>query len=205
MDVSLRSARVDRRGLEVPQPLRGAVPLAALGVLPLALGLGGLIRPLSGLVFAALFVAAGALRWSFAYHELRDLRHAADDELRRRPRRHTPSALLSWRSDELTSEHHRLELAHTLAQLERDLSPARLPGASPLNRVAARPQVDLIRRIEARLEALELPVGPRAVLQLEDLLTLPESPLYSRERAAELRTSLLDTLAALSTVDRDNR
>jgi hypothetical protein len=204
MDVSLHGARVDRRGLEVPQPLRGAVPLAAFGIVPLALGLGGVIRPLSGFVFAAIFVAAGALRWSFAYRELSDLRHAADDELRRRPRRYTPSALLSWRSDELTSDQHRLALAHTLVQLERDLSPARLPGASPLNRVAARPQVDLIRRIEARLEALDLPVRPQAVLQLEDLLTLPESPLYSRERAAALRTSLLDTLAALSAVDGDS-
>jgi hypothetical protein len=201
MDVSLHGARIDRRGLEVPQPLRGAIPLAALGILPLALGLDNLIRPLSGVVFAVIFVAAGALRWAFAYHELSSLRHAADDELRRRPILPTPSALLSWRSDELTSDRHRLALASTLAHLERDLSPSRLPGASPLNRVAARPQVDLIRRIEVRLAALDLPVEPRAVLELEDLLTLPESPLYSRERAGELRASLLQTLEALSSME----
>jgi hypothetical protein len=201
MDTSVFGVRSEQRGLEVPQPLRAGVALAALAAVPLALGLGDVIRPLSGLVFAAIFVGAGSLRSALAYYELTTLRHAADNELRRRPKPQAPSALLSWRSDELTGDRHRLALAHTLSRLERDLSPARLPGASPLNRVAARPQVDLIRRIEARLEALDLPVEPRAVLELEDLLTLPESPLYSRERAGGLRVSLLETLESLSTVD----
>jgi hypothetical protein len=205
MDIPALGVRGGQRGLEIPQPVRAGIPLATLAVVPFALGLGDVIRPLSGLVFAAIFVGAGALRSALAYHELAALRHEADDELRRRPRSLAPSALLAWRSDELTGDRHRLALAHTLAHLDRDLSPARLPGASPLNRVAARPQVDLIRRIEARLEALDLPVEPRAVLQLEDLLTLPESPLYSRERAGELRSSLLDTLEALSTVDGSRR
>ncbi len=205
MDSSVVDVRSERPGLEVPQPLRAGIALAALASVPFALGLGDVIRPLSGLVFAALFVGAGALRSALAHQELASLRRTADDELRRRPRPRTPAALLLWRSDELTSDRHRLSLARTLAHLERDLSSARLPGASPLNRVAARPQVDLIHRIEARLEALDLPVEARAVLELEDLLTLPESPLYSRERAGELRTSLLHTLEALSTLEGGRR
>src|SRR5689334_14610341 len=136
MDTSVFGVRSEQRGLEVPQPLRAGVVLAALAVVPFALGLGDVIRPLSGLVFAIIFVGAGWLRSALAYHELATLRHAADAELRRRPRPQTPSALLSWRSDELTGDGHRLALAHTLSRLERDLSPARLPGASPLNRVA---------------------------------------------------------------------
>jgi hypothetical protein len=201
MDISVFGLRSERRGLEVPPPFRDGIALAAVGVVPLALGLGDVIRPLSGLVFTGIFVGAGALRSALAYHDLSSLRRTADDEIRRRPRPQTPAPLLQWRSDELTCVRHRLALARTLSRLERDLSPDRLPGASPLNRVAARPQVDLFHAIGARLEAVELPVEPRAILQLEDLLTEPESPLYSRVRAGGLRPALVECLESLSTVN----
>jgi hypothetical protein len=72
-----------------------------------------------------------------------------------------------------------------------------LPGASPLNRIAARPHVDLFRRLAERLAACDRPIEPRAVLLVEDFLTAPDSPLYARERAGELREFMLGCLDAL--------
>jgi hypothetical protein len=177
--------------------LRLGLPLVAFGLLPLIAGVAGLIRPLSGLVFTAIFAAAGALRASLAYHELLSLRRAADRELRLEPWPYLESSLLAWRSAELTSDHYRTAMARTLARTERALAPARLPGASPLNRVAARPHADLLHRLAERLAAVERPVTPRGVLSVEDFLTSADSPLYERERADELRAALLSCLNAL--------
>jgi hypothetical protein len=179
------------------RPFRSGLSVAALGVLPLVAGLAGLIRPLSSLVFAAIFAAAGALQALLVYHDLVGLRRLADGELRLGRRPYLRPALVSWRSAELISDRHRIGLARAVARTERDLSPATLPGASPLNRVAARPHLDLFRRLAERLAALDRPVAPRAVLQVEELLTSADSPLYARERAGELRARLLDCLDAL--------
>jgi hypothetical protein len=190
----------DRESLVVPRPFRSGLSLAAIGVLPLVAGLVGLIRPLSGLVFAAIFAAGGALQCSLAYHELAGRRRLADRELRRWTRPYRQPSLVAWRSAELISHRHRTALARSVARTVRDLSPATLPGASPLNRVAARPHVDLFRQLAGRLAALDRPVTPQAVLQVKELLTSPESPLYARERAHELAASLIACLRALDNV-----
>jgi hypothetical protein len=194
-------ARSDgREGIDLPRPIRSGLAVAAVGLLPLALGLAAVIRPLSGLVFAAIFLAAGGLQSSLARFELIGIRRRADIELRREPRPYHLSSFAQWRAHELTADRHRLALARAVARTERDLSPALLPGAPPLNRVAARPHADLFRRIADRLAALDRPVTVQAVLQVEELLTSPESPLYARERARELRASLLACLDALDTM-----
>jgi hypothetical protein len=197
MDLRFDNVRIHGHGLDAPRPLRLGLPLVAFGLLPLSAGAAGLIRPLSGLVFAAILAAAGVLRASLAYHELLSLRRAADRELRLEPWPYLESSLVAWRSAELTSDHYRTAVARTLARTERDLSPARLPGASPLNRVAARPHADLLRRLAERLAAVDRPVTARGVLEVEDFLTSADSPLYERERAHELRASLLSCLNAL--------
>ncbi len=198
MDFPHLDARVNgRNGLDLPRPVPSGLSIAAVGLLPLALGLADVIRPLSGLVFAAIFLVVGALRSALAYHELIGLRRVADVELRREPRPYLFSSLAQWRAHELTSDRHRLALARSVARTERDLSPAFLPGASPLNRVAARPHVELFRQLAERLSALDLPVTPQAVMQVEELLTSSESPLYARERAWELRGSLLAAFRAV--------
>jgi hypothetical protein len=158
------------------RPFRSGLSVAALGVLPLVAGLAGLIRPLSSLVFAAIFAAAGALQALFVYQDLVGLRRLADGELRLGRRPYLWPALVSWRSAELISDRHRIGLARAVARTERDLSPATLPGASPLNRVAARPHLDLFRRLAERLAALDCPVAPRAVLRVEELLNLSGQP-----------------------------
>jgi len=187
-------------GLDLPRPLRSGLAVGGVGVLPLLLGLTAVIRPLSGLVFAGIFVAAGALQTSLAYSELVGIRRRADLELRLETRPYLQSSLARWRAGELTSDRHRSALAQAVARTERDLSPALLPGASPLNRVAARPHADLFLRLAERLAALERPVTPQAVLQVEELLTSPASPLYARERARELGASLLACIDAVNGV-----
>jgi hypothetical protein len=137
------------------------------------------------------------LQSSLAYFELVGLRRLADRELRIGKRPYFRPALVAWRSGELISDRHRNALARAVARTERDLSPATLPGASPLNRIAARPHVDLFHRLAERLAALDRPVEPRGVLRVEDFLTSPDSPLYARERAGELREFMLGCLDAL--------
>jgi len=192
------------RGFEPPRPLRAGLALAALAVVPLLAGVSELIRPLSGLVFAGIFVAAGALRAAFAYHELRTLRRSADRELRLGKQSYLQPGALAWRAAELTSPRHRLSLARAVARTERDLSPKTLPGASPLNRVALRPHIDLLRELADRLRALDRPASASGVLQVEELLTSSESPFYARERADEARAALLACLEALEG-ERDDR
>ena len=184
-------------GLEVPRPLRSGLAVAAVGLLPLVLGLTAVIRPLTGLVLAGIFVTAGGVQASLAYHELSGIRRRADRELRRKTQPDLQSTFARWRAGELTSNRHRTALARAVAQTVRDLSPARLPGASPLNRVAARPHAALFLSLADRLADLDRPVAPQAVLQIEELMTSSESPLYARERARELRASLLLSLEAL--------
>ncbi|MGN6430234.1 MAG: hypothetical protein ACTHNB_05800 [Gaiellaceae bacterium] len=198
MDFPHLSLRVDgRNGFDPSRPIRSGLATAAVGLLPLALGLADVIRPLSGLVFAGIFAVVGALQWSLALFELTDLRRRADLELRREPRPHLLSTLAQWRARELTSDRYRLALTRSVARTVRDLSPMLLPGASPINRVAARPHAELFNHLAERLAALDRPVTPQAILEVEDLLTSPDSPLYARGRAAELRTSLLTSLHGL--------
>jgi hypothetical protein len=206
VDLARVGAQSDRsNGLDLPQPIRSGLAVAGVGLLPLAFGLAAVIRPLSGFVFAGIFLAAGALQWALAYHELLGIRRRADLELRLETRPYFQSAYARWRASELTSDRHRTALARSVARTERDLSPALLPGASPLNRLAARPHADLFRRLAERLAALDRAVSPQAVLQLEELLTSPDSPLYARERARELRCALLACLDAVNGAPLDGR
>ena len=198
MNVSVFLARKERR-LDLPRPARSGLLLALCTVFPLIAGATGLIRPLSALAFTAIFAAAGAFQVALAHHELVGLRRLADGELLRGRRPYFQPALVAWRSTELTSEHHRKGLARAVARTERDLSTATLPGASPLNRIAARPHVDLFRRLAGRLAELDRPVKPRGVLLVEQLLRSPDSPLYARERAGELRAWLTASIDALDT------
>jgi hypothetical protein len=192
-------------GADLPRPTRSGLLLAAVGLIPLTLGLADVIRPLSGIVFAGIFVAAGALQWSLAYFELVGVRRRADLELRSERRPFLLSSFAQARATELTSEPHRAALAREVMRTVRDLSPSRLPGASPLNRVAARPHVDLFVRLAERLAAVERPVTPQGVLQVKELMTSPSSPLYARERAAEIRPALLRCLATLESRDPSRR
>jgi hypothetical protein len=197
VDISWRAATEKDEGLSLPRPLRSGLAICAVGVLPLVLGLMAMIRPLSGIVLAGIFVVGGALQTSFSYYELVRLRRRADGELRREARPERRSSLARWRARQLTSDRNRKILARSLRGLKHDLSPGVLPGASPLNRVAARPHADLFAELAERLAALERPVTPQGVLEVEELLTSPDSPLYARERSDEIGSALRGCLQAL--------
>jgi hypothetical protein len=190
-------ASVRPRTVDVPRPLRSALPFLLLCLA----GLGLLAAPelpwAAAAVTAGLFLLAAAVRAVRSEHELRLLRQQADRALLRgiAPAHH--SALVAWRASELTGDAHRLSVAAAVNRLLRELDPAKLPGASPLNRVAARARVDLIGVLRARLADLGAPVEARGVLMTEWLLRDATSPFYDRSRADTLPQALTRTISAL--------
>jgi hypothetical protein len=152
---------------------------------------------------AAIAVAAGCAVLAFApaaiaRHDRSVLRGQADRLLRQGVRVHSASALLRWREAELTSERTRKSLARSLKHVVKELEGQVLPGAVPLIRAAARPHVDLIRVLAERLATLERPVTAQGMLLANDFVTDGiGSPLYVRERAGELESTVERCLAAL--------
>ena len=106
------------------------------------------------------------------------MRAAADRRIARGYEDADPS--LAWRAQELTSARERARLARSLRGVVEDLSPSRLPGASPLNRAALRPHTSLLAELADRLDDLERPVSASGVLAVRRVLTDPDGPLYAR-------------------------
>jgi len=104
---------------------------------------------------SAAFASAGAVRAVEASSGVRSVRRATHRRTR----------------DELSSEIERILAAS---------SPARLPSASPLNRIAVRRNVAQLRRLATRL-ADDDPISSEAVTDAAHLLRDPSSPLYSGE------------------------
>ncbi len=104
---------------------------------------------------------------------------------------------LHWRALELTSARNRRAAARSLRSLLAELDGRRLPGASPLNRAAARPHARLIETLADRLEDVTRPVSARGVLLVARLLADGAGPLYARERAGELPQALAGCLRVL--------
>ena len=86
-----------------------------------------------------------------------------------------------WRAEELTSRRERRLLARSVRGVIADLSPRRLPGPVPVNRVAVRPHVELLATLADRL-ADQRPVAPVGILAVRRVLTDPDGPLYTRDR-----------------------
>ena len=134
------------------------------------------------------------LRRLRARRELAAARRAADAEL---IGARLPSPRLAWRTNELVGDGHRLRLAASIADVVHDSESRYLPGASPLNRGAARTEVAALLGLGSRLADTQRPVRPRGVLLVERLLTDSRSPLYARERSAKLRAAIEEAAAAL--------
>ena len=123
-------------------------------------------------------------------------RRYADELLRDGADENGPT-ILSARAAELTSPRSRRALARSLERTARELEGRVLPSAIPLNRAGARPHLDLVRALAARLRAAE-PVSARGVLLVQELLTNGYgSPLYDRDRSTDLRPALEECLSAL--------
>lgn len=133
-----------------------------------------------------------------ARRELRSRRRAADADLIEAV---APPPRLAWRVRELTADANRLDLARSVTDLVHSADSSRLPGASPVNRVAVRSAASELLSLASRLAALERPVVPRGVLLAEQLVVDARSPFYDRDRAGEARQL---TLVALQALDRQH-
>jgi hypothetical protein len=183
--------------LSVPQPFRAGAAwwvLAAIGAASAVVGFPGLTAALLAVGFGAVagYKTAGAA-WRRA-----KLRHDADSLLRVGVRVHPDSALLTWRSAELTAPRQRRMLARSLTSLIEEVDrPTPLP-ALPVNRKALRRHAALAAAVASRLARLERPVGPRGIVLVSDLLTnVFASPLFGRKDERQVREALESSLDAL--------
>jgi hypothetical protein len=92
----------------------------------------------------------------------------------------------------------RRQLAKSLDGVVRELrGPLRLPGASPLNRVALLPYEPDLAALAARLGDSDRPVSARGLRLVNELVTHGGSPLYDRSRVDVLPATIEQILAAL--------
>jgi len=129
-----------------------------------------------------------------ARRELVAARRAADAEL---ASARLPSPRFAWRTNELCSPEHRRLLSESLVSVVHSTEGRYLPGASPLNRAAARAESPLLLRLAATLAENGRSVTPRGVLLVEHLLADGDSPLYDRVRADGLHDALAEALDVL--------
>jgi hypothetical protein len=129
-----------------------------------------------------------------ARRALRAARQAADAEL---IVTRLPSPRFAWRTRELVSDEHRLDLGRSLTATVHSADERFLPSASPLDRGAVRACSSQLLELASRLLDLERPVMPRGVLLVERLLSGRESPLYARVEHARVREEIARTLLAL--------
>jgi hypothetical protein len=167
--------------------------LLAVAAVPTAIGIAGLVPREPALALGVMFALAAGSQAALARLALQRERRRADRMILAGRRTED----LSWRLDELTSPTERRSLARSLERLVRTLDGRYRPGASPVNRPAARPLAPRFEALAAQLADVERPVDPRGVVLVERLLADESSPLYSGERAGELPRSLDDAFAAL--------
>lgn len=118
---------------------------------------------------------------------LNGARRVADAEL---IERRVPSLRHAWRAEELVEPKRRRELARSLRMVVKDADARYLPNAAPINRPGVRGAADELLELADRLEALDIPISPRGVLLLEQLLGDSSSPLYDPARSDELQRSI---------------
>jgi hypothetical protein len=187
-----------RRRARVPNPIGVAAPLFALAGLALLLETAPGLPWLVGVGVAALFLGAALARLTQQWLVVRRLRRIADQLIvRGSSRGATPPALIAWRMSELTGAAHRRAVAREATRLVRELEATSLPGAVPLNRVAARPFRHELEELAETL-AGDLSISARGVLLAERLLTSSRSPLYDRDAAEDLSAQLRRVRAALA-------
>jgi hypothetical protein len=186
-----------RRDARIPRPGLAALPLLALAAASIALAAAPQLPWIVGVAVATLFLAAGVARAIQRYAELRQLRSAADRLIRRGDTRAQQSPFLLWRAEELTKPSRRRTLARSLRHIVRELDASALPGASPLNRRAARPYADRLSDLARLIEDPDNRISARGVLLAESLITDSTSPLYDRTCAGHLGDALKQVERAL--------
>jgi hypothetical protein len=184
--------------LDLPRPGRAALPFALLCVAALGFELDPKLPWIVGAIAAASFGGAAALRAYRARRELEAVRRTVDRLIVLEPHSSETSALVRWRSLELTAPSYRRNLARETDRVLSMLDPGSLPGASPLRRLAARRCEDLLQLLSAKLRD-DHPVTARGVLLARQLLRDPGSPLFSDESEHLLPRAIKRVLGALET------
>jgi len=128
------------------------------------------------------------------HRELVAARRAADRELLRA---RLASPRLAWRTNELCSDEHRHELTDAIVEIVRASWARHLPGASPLDRTAARDEASLLLEIAAVLSDRDRRVTPRGVLLVERVVGSDESPLFNHGAGSRLHVQLTEALRVL--------
>jgi hypothetical protein len=190
----------DRLGADFrpPRPARAQLLALVPVSVPASLWAAGAASWRASAAFGGIMLGLAALRGGIVWLDLWRSRRLADRLLYNHPRSPLVSPLALWRAAELTSERNRRSLARSVRALVREAEGAVLPSAVPLNRRAARENLKLLRRLEARLTDPSRPVSAHGVLVVERLLTDGiSSPLYCRERAPELPRAIGKALTAL--------
>jgi hypothetical protein len=160
--------------IDLPQPLRAALPYSLLALLSLGLCLTP-VWPV-GLVAAAAFAVAAALTAWREQRALDRLRASVDATLIRR-RRQQLSPLLLWRTGEVTGQAFRDHVASELRRVVDVSRAGSLPGASPVDRAAVRRNADSLVGLAARLEGPD-PLDAQAILLARSLAHDATSPFY---------------------------
>lgn len=182
----MRRVRADRPAAHEPDapasPLTAALPYVGLAVAALAAGwAAGLSWP-NRLVLPIALVLTGSVRSAQRLNERNRRRATADAWFERGGQ----AAQFEWRAEELTSAHERALLADSLRGVVKEI---RAPGPTstvPLDRRAIHPHLAELDAIAARLDDTERPVTPAGILEIERLLTSPNSPLYMHSGADNL-------------------
>ena len=95
------------------------------------------------------------------------------------------------------NERERLQLGRSVRGIVKALSPLRLPGASPLNRVALRPYCAQLIALADRLDDLDRPVSISGLHAVRRMLTDPDGVLYARPFAGDIGRELVAVLDRL--------
>lgn len=180
-------------------PLLAGRTQLVLAALVLVAGLGVGIRWPWVLVVAGSLGIVALSQAIRATVELERRRRTADELLLRGAVARPSSILLSWRAGELTSPRVRSTVAHSLERIEREARGATRPGPVPLNTGAIRCHLGLVSALRKRVDDHSRPVSARGMLFVDQLLTVPRSPLYSRVPEEALAEALGEALAALET------
>jgi hypothetical protein len=188
-------ARLEQR-LDLPRAGRAAAPFVGLALLALLFEIDRRLPWIVGVGAALVFAAAAAVRAHAARRELAVVRRAADRLIASAPHHDDGSALLAWRESELMRPGERERLRREIERTLRALAPGRLPSSSPLNRLAARRNAELLHVLGDRLGDGR-PVAPRGMVLASSLLRDPTSPLYDDRADSLLPRALTRVLSAL--------
>ena len=162
----------------------------ALAAAALALVTVGAAPPALGVPVAVLAGGRGIWLTIRRKRELHRRRESADAVLTTLPGDAVPEGL-QWRADELGSRSHRRFVARQLHRLARMGGQSVLITSVPVHLDTLRPNAHELDEIAEVVELTDLPLPPRGLVLLEELLSnADESPLYQPASSEELGEAL---------------